>query len=46
MMQAQIVLEEEMRALRTSRLYRPHDNEGKRADFSETIIGTALQFHL
>jgi hypothetical protein len=33
MIQAQRVLEEEMRNLSISWFYRPHDNEGKRGDF-------------
>ena len=46
MIQAQRVSEEEMRNLSISWLYRPHDNQGKRGDFSQTITGRAVQFHL
>ena len=46
MIQAQRVSEEEMRNLSISWLYRPHDNEGKRGDFSQKITDRAVQFHL
>ena len=45
MIQAQRVLEEEIRNLIISWFYRPHDNEGKKGDFSQTITGKAVQFH-
>ena len=46
MIYAQRALEEEMRTLSISRFYRPRDNEGRRGDFSKTITGRAVQFHL